>query len=119
MKNKGAEAEENTDDKVSHKIKTYGKFYLHIIIDLVFLILWIFAQFMTEHCIYWIKNTFPGLHLDGIETTVFIVFKIIFAITTLFPVALYTFRDLTIMWYRVKQEIVVNQKATRKKNIDN
>ena len=68
-------------------------------IDSLFLALWITIQWLVSN------KVITPLKLDGIDTLILFVFQILFAISTLAPVAITIYRDIRIMLLRTQRQI--------------
>ncbi len=82
-----------------------------ILVDTVFLILWLVSQFLIDFLI-------EKLPLSGrINKLQLIVFQVIFAVSTLSPVLIYIYVDIRLMIIKAGKQI--NQKKQFKKSGDN
>lgn len=81
------------------RLMSFGKQITCILIDALFLCLWVAVQ--------WAVNTFviERLELSSIDKWTLVVFRIIFAVSTLVPVVVYIYTDLRVMFIRVQKRI--------------
>jgi hypothetical protein len=68
------------------------------LIDSVFIILWVVVQYLTDRLVEPFK-------LTGINNIQFVIFQILFAISTLLPLLLWIFKDIIIMGIQVQTQI--------------
>jgi hypothetical protein len=69
-----------------------------ISIDAVFLLLWAAVNFSVNAGVH-------RLALDGADAIIGFVLQVLFGIATLVPVAIFIYRDASVMWVRAKKKI--------------
>lgn len=87
------------ENVLAEKLKTVTTWMGSIILDTLFLALWILLQWGVEKLI----GLFPVHSI--IDLILLITLQILFSIATLVPVVLYIWGDLTIMYYQVVSRI--------------
>ncbi len=90
-------------------LKLISYWLVSTIFDSAFLALWIVIQWVVNNLII------KPLELTGIDTLVLYLFQFMFAISTLSPVAITIYRNITIMLLRTQKNI---RKEIRKSQID-
>lgn len=82
------------------KLKEIGIVVVTIVADNFLLGLWLAGEYALEH---WLV---PHLPVESLIARIcFWAFRVVFALSTIGPSALYTFRDLRVMWLRAKARI--------------
>ena len=69
-----------------------------IVIDSIFLSLWVVAQYLVSRLI-------EKLGLSGIDQWTFMAFQVIFALSTLAPVIINIYRDIRVMIVKAQKQI--------------
>lgn len=69
------------------------------LVDSLFLALWVAIQWLVD------SNVITPLELSGIDSLVLDGFQVLFAISTLAPVAITIYRDIRIMLIRTQRKI--------------
>lgn len=64
-----------------------------LIFDLTFIIIWIATQYITD-------RVFDAIRISQIDNFVFLVFRIVFGISTLIPIVIYIISDITRIYRR-------------------
>jgi hypothetical protein len=80
------------------ELQEYGNWTLSNIFSGIFLVLWVIFQ-------YFVNEALEGFLLSGIDLIIFRVFQILFAITTLAPPLIYSYKLVKIMWFRANLEV--------------
>lgn len=80
------------------KFKTLIVWSISILVDALFLLLWAYLQTLVNSYV-------SKLEFIGLDATSFLVFQIIFFISTLAIVVTYIYVDLRVMLYEAKVEI--------------
>lgn len=85
--------------ELKNTIKLYAVWGVTTLVDSLFLALWVTVQ--------WLVDTFVvhPLMLTGLPNLVLSIFQILFAISTLAPVAITIYRDIRIMLLRTQRRI--------------
>ena len=73
--------------------------FFAIVIDTCFLGLWLLLQWFSERAIQYFELA------DKIDKYVLVAFQIFFAVSTLVPVAIYTYVDLRVMLIRALHKL--------------
>ena len=81
------------------EIRVYAIWSIAGLIDALFLTFWIVVQWLMSN--YVIDNYL----LSGIDKFVLSIFQIVFAITTLTPIIIYIYSDLSIMFIRARRKV--------------
>ena len=76
------------------------KHIVTIVLDLVFLYVW---ALLVKYAHTWVEPHVIGL--AGIDTAVFGVLQLVFALSTVYPVVVSLYRDFAIMMKRARVEI--------------
>ncbi len=95
--------------EIKSETATFLRWAISGAIDSVFLIVWVFTQWLTN-------NIINSLNLSGIDKWVLIIFQVLFAISTLTPVIVYIYADIRIMILRAQRRI--SQEAAISENPD-
>jgi hypothetical protein len=90
--------EESWLDVLINRVKNLGKQIICVVINSVFLSLWVVVQYL-------VKLLIQKLELSVINRPTLIVFQVIFALSTLAPVILFFYKDLRIIIIRVQRQI--------------
>ncbi len=85
-------------DEVGTDLRTFTVWGICGLIDSSFLILWVATQWGTS-------KVLSQIAIEGIDIAVFYVFQILFALSTLAPVMMYIYGNITIYWIRTKKQI--------------
>ena len=102
-------SELNSLTELIDTIKLISSWLISTIFDSVFLALWIVIQWVVNNLII------KPLELSGIDSLVLYLFQFMFAISTLAPVAITIYRNITIMLLRTQKNI---RQEKRKSQID-
>ena len=91
----------NTNEwtELKDTLRLFSLWVVSSLIDSAFLALWVTIQWVVSN-----KVVAP-LILTGIDRFVLIVFQILFAVSTLAPVAITIYRDIRIMLLRTQRKI--------------
>jgi ABC-type transport system involved in Fe-S cluster assembly fused permease/ATPase subunit len=96
--------------EIRSETTTFLRWVISGLIDSVFLIIWVFTQWLTNSII-------NNLNLSNIDKWVLIIFQILFAASTLAPVIVYIYVDVRIMILRAQSrialEIAVSENSER------
>jgi len=84
-----------------------GEHFLAIVIDTAFLALWLVLQWLSEQAIEYFKLS------DIIDRYVLAAFQVLFAISTMAPVAIQTYVDIRIMAIRAGSKVKEEDNAPR------
>ena len=76
----------------------FAKQVLTVLIDTVYLVVWVCAQWLTARII-------DSLELSGMDRWMLVAFQVVFAISTFVVVGLWIYKDLAVAWYRAKRRI--------------
>jgi hypothetical protein len=93
-------------DDVIQKAKELGLHLLSVLIDLLYLVIWVYMNGKADS---WIEN----VPLVSIGATEKICFEIVFAVSSLLPVVFYLYRDLRVMTLRVGRELENEKRRDR------
>jgi hypothetical protein len=94
------ETELNHD--VQEQVGDFAKQILGILLDTVYLTVWVCAQWITAKVV-------ANLELSGMDSWMLLIFQIIFAVSTLAVVVMWLYKDLTITWWRVRRRVMQEQ----------
>jgi hypothetical protein len=92
-------SKENEWGEVIDTLRVFIIWSITSIIDTSFLALWVAVQWLVGN------QVIKPLKLSGIDQIVLIIFQILFAISTLAPVAITIYRDIRIMIIRTQRKI--------------
>jgi hypothetical protein len=84
--------------EVSKEFRQFAKFVASVLIDSVFLVIWVLVQWLSQ-------KTIASLSLSEVDRRVRDIFQVLFAISTLAPVAIYIYADIRVMWIRARIRI--------------
>ena len=87
------------------RLSTIIKWILSGFIDSIFLVFWVLIQWVTQRVL-------ANLELTGIDRIVFVVFQILFAISTLAPVVIFMYSDIVTMVIRARLQIRTEKQRT-------
>jgi hypothetical protein len=98
---------------LKERLKDFAMQVVSILIDSVFLALWVIAQWAVEYVI-------KRFGLSGIiDRLVLQAFQVIFAISTLAVVALYIYADISILYLRTQRKIQRERELSKASDSDN
>jgi hypothetical protein len=80
-----------------YDVQTFLRWAISSVLDAIFLVAWVFIQWIASNMIF-------GLELSGLDRVVFFVFQVLFAASTLTPVATHTYINIVRMFKRARQE---------------
>ena len=83
---------------VKSRARNLGVHIVHILIDAAFLVLWLALQYGVDYVI-------KKLELSGIGYWMLVIFQVVFAISTLVPVIIYIWLDISVMVIRAGKKI--------------
>ncbi len=86
-------------DEIRSRFGTFLKWAITSLIDSAFLAFWVLIQWLVSE--YVIKP----LQLTGIDRWVLLIAQLLFAVSTIVPIALYIYRDIAIEWIQTRREI--------------
>ena len=92
-------SEVNEWTELRETIRLFAVWTVSSIIDSAFLALWVLIQWVVNN------KVVSLLILTGIDRVVLAIFQILFAISTLAPVAITIYRDIRIMLLRAQRKI--------------
>ncbi len=98
MNSSGHMAKGEATAKLLSRAKGLGLQLAAVIVDAIFLCLWVLVQFVVDIVISW-------LELSEIGTWVLLVFQGIFAFATLIPVLVWLYVDIRVIIIRAAQRI--------------
>lgn len=90
--------DKNTWVELKNIIANFSILFITSLVDSLFIALWVVVQYFIGFVI----NTFE---LNGIDRFVLFVFQILFAVSSLAPVAITIYRDIRIMVLRTNRTI--------------
>lgn len=93
--------------EVSPGLYLYTIWVLSSAIDVAFLVAWALIQ-------YWFNRIIVGLELERVDAFVFLALQILAAVSTLAPIAFYTYLDIRKMWIKTMDEL---QKEKDSRNV--
>jgi len=85
-------------DEIEEKARSRWILFLSVLIDSLFLVLWVVVH-------YFVGLFIERIELSGIDKWVLEAFRIIFSLSTLIPVILFFYEDISIMYFRVKKRL--------------
>lgn len=85
--------------ELKNTVKLFSFWALTTIIDTLFLAIWVLIQWIVG------DKVITPIELTGIDNYVLIIFKIMFAVSTLAPVVITVYRDIRIMLIRTQNKI--------------
>ncbi|MCB0208483.1 MAG: hypothetical protein KDJ52_04120 [Anaerolineae bacterium] len=88
-------------DELAENIKKRSLWILSILIDLIFMILWLIGAFSFNNLV----NTLFLLHETGTDRLLVSILQWTFAIALLIPIIAITFKDIAIIIFRVRKEL--------------
>ena len=86
------------EDELEQKARSHWILFASVLIDSIFLVLWVAVHYLVGLFIEWVK-------LSGIDKWVLAAFRIIFSLSTLLPIVLFFYEDISIMYIRVINKI--------------
>jgi len=87
------------------RLKVFTKWTISGLIDSAFLALWVLIQWFVN------DKVIANLKLSGVDKWVLLIFQIIFAISTLAPVIVYTYTDIRLMIIQAQKRIRRERKS--------
>ena len=90
---------DNQWKELANQVQTFTVFAVSSLLDTTFLALWVFLQWLID------VKVIAAYQLSGIDTWVLLAFQILFAISTLMPVAIFIYTDIRIMLLRAGKRI--------------
>lgn len=97
------------------RLKDLATSYACIMVDTVFLILWLLLQWGAKIAK---DGILVSLDLSGLDAIELLVFQVLFFLTTLAPVAIYTYRDIAVVWLRAQKRVRLESLASKVGAID-
>lgn len=91
--------------ELKETIKTVCFWAIVSFFDSLFLAIWVIIQWFVN------DNIIKPLNLSGINNVVLIIFQVMFAISTLSPVAITIYRNISIIMVRTQRKII-NEKES-------
>lgn len=85
-------------DEIPKRFRIYGIWAASGLIDTIFLVLWVLAQWVAS----WLISHFE---LVGVDLVVKSIFQLIFAVSTVVPIVIHTYADIRIMIIQMKRRI--------------
>lgn len=98
--------ESNDWQDLSRQLKASTIRVLSGLIDSGFLVLWVMIQWTVNALI-------KRFQLSGFDSWMFIIFQILFSISTLIPVIIHMYRETVVMWLRAQGHIRYETKLAR------
>jgi hypothetical protein len=92
-------SEANDWVELKKTIKLYAIWAITSLADALFLTLWVAVQWVVG------SKVVTPLRLSGIDSIVLSIFQVLFAVSTLAPVAITIYRDIRIMLLRTQRKI--------------
>ena len=89
----------NNWQELKSELRTFSIWGISSLIDSGFLAIWVLIQWFVN------EQVISKLELSGLDGWVLSAFQIIFAISTLAPVAIYTYVDIRIMIMRAQKRL--------------
>ena len=86
------------ESPVTSKLKTNFLWTASLVIDNLFLAIWLLAQWGVSK----LAEQFPA---HGVDYYAIIVVQVLFAVSTLAPIVFWICKDIAIMYYRTKMDI--------------
>jgi len=91
------------EDQLEQKARSRWILFASVLIDSIFLVLWVGVHYLLGLFMEWVK-------LSGIDKWVLELFRIIFSLSTLLPIILFFYEDISIMYIRAKNRIKEEKK---------
>lgn len=102
----------NEAEEVKIKLKTIGQWAMSAFLDALFLVCWVFIQWVVQNVIIY-------LNLSGIDKWMLVTFQVLFSIATLIPIIAYIVRDIVKVifrtWAQIQYERFLLQEFTKNK----
>lgn len=88
----------NIQMEMRAKLVEMGLHFLCMFVDVIFLCLWASVNFVADRVIKLCR-------LEGADSVVGLVLQSLFGVATLIPIAIFIYRDITLMWIRTVRRI--------------
>lgn len=85
-------------ESISHTIKLYLHVLAHTILHLIFLSIWLISQYYFDKFLHLFQ-------INGVESYVLEIFKAMFALTSLYPILMTTYKFFRILTIQYNKEI--------------
>ena len=98
-------------EDLKERLKVFGKQAASVLIDCLFLALWLVLQWLVEAMA-------TNLEPSGIDKKILLAFQIVFAISTLAPIVVYIYTDIRVMVLRARRRIQAEENSRRTNDAD-